>query len=444
MEPCGSCRAIDAMNGSTGLRAFWDRIAGIVRRLLTSLGAVLVALLLAAPLGGAWAQQPPGLVGGPPPSGPGGFFDFLFGPRQVSPPPQQRQKPPASSRRASRPSEPPVSVAEVTPKDEKARKILVVGDFVAGGLAWGLDQTFAEEPKIAVIDKSNNASGLVRDDYYDWNKQLPAILNELKPDVVVVVLGANDRQQMRVGRNRLAVHADAWEKAYVSRIAGMADTLKVFGRPFFWVSAPPMRSSSASRDMDYVNGLFKAAVTADGGHYVDIWNGFTDDNGNYTSSGPDVDGQLRALRNSDGINFTRAGRLKLAFYVEREIRKQTGIGTGSVDLFASASQTSQIEIGPDGVKRLVGPVISLSDPLPGASRALVGSTENPDSAMAADTPQYKLIVSGAAPPALAGRADDFSWPPRQRAALSAQPEAATVTEVAPPPRPETRPAASPN
>ena len=117
-----------------------------------------------------------------------------------------------------------------------------------------------------------------------------------------------------------------------SRIAGMADTLKVFGRPFFWVSAPPMRSSSASGDMDYLNGLYKPAVTAAGGHYIDIWNGFTDDNGNYTSSGPDVDGQLRALRSSDGINFTRAGRLKLAFFVEREIRKQTGIGSGSVDL----------------------------------------------------------------------------------------------------------------
>ena len=209
---------------------------------------------------------------------------------------------------------------------------------------------------------------------------------------MVVVVGANDRQQMRAGKSRLAPHSDAWEKAYVSRITGMADTLKVFGRPFFWVSAPPMRSSSASRDMAYLNGLYKPAVTAAGGHYVDIWNGFTDDNGNYTSSGPDVDGQLRALRSSDGINFTRAGRLKLAFYVEREIRKQTGIGTGSVDLFASASQTSQIEIGPDGVKRLVGPVISLSDPLPGASRTLAGGSDTPDAAMTTNTPQYKLIV----------------------------------------------------
>jgi hypothetical protein len=417
---------------SLGLAWFFGSV-GIVRRLLTLLGALTVALLVAAPLELASAQPPPGLVGGPPPpSGPGGFFDFLFGPRQVRPPPQQQQQRPAV-RRPAKPAEPPLPVAEVTPKDEKARKIMVIGDFMAGGLAWGLDQTFADEPKIAVIDKSNNSSGLVRDDYYDWNKQLLGILNQVKPDVVVVALGANDRQQIRLGKDRLAPRSDAWGKVYSARIAGMADTLRVYGRPYFWVSAPPMRATSASRDMTFLNGLFKPTVTTAGGHYIDIWNGFSDDNGNYISSGPDVDGQLRALRTSDGINFTRAGRLKLAFYAEREIRKQTGIGTGSVDLFASASQTSQIEIGPDGVKRLVGPVISLSDPLPGASRALVGSADNPDAAMSTDTPQYRLIVKGAAPPVVAGRADDFTWPPRQRAAPAAPVKPTAAAEAAAPP-----------
>ena len=177
MAAGGGCRAIDAMEGEPEFKRLWDRIAGHVRRLLTLLGTVIVALLLAAPFDAASgaAAAGPGRRAASPPE-PGGFFDFLFGPRPVRPPPQQRQQPPP--RRATRPSEPPVAVAEVTPKDEKARKILVIGDFVAGGLAWGLDQTFADEPKIAVLDKSNNASGLVRDDYYDWNKQLPAILND--------------------------------------------------------------------------------------------------------------------------------------------------------------------------------------------------------------------------------------------------------------------------
>ena len=192
---------------------------------------------------------------GPRGGGPGGFFDFLFGPRPVRPPPQQEQQRQQRQRKAvqprpQQPSEPPVAVAEVTPKDANARKILVIGDFVAGGLAWGLDQTFADEPKIAVLDESNNSSGLVRDGLLRLEQEAAGHPQREAAGLVVVALGANDRQQIRAGKNRLAVRSDAWEKTYDSRVAGMVDTLKVFGRPFFWVSAPPMRSSSASRDMD--------------------------------------------------------------------------------------------------------------------------------------------------------------------------------------------------
>jgi len=384
-----------------------------MRRLVASSLVILVGLVLAVPAG-AQSQRP----APPPGGGPFGFFDLLFGPRPSGPPPERRRPPPVESRRSSRPAEPPVAVAEVTPKDENARKILVVGDFVAGGLAWGLGQRFAEEPKISVIDKSNNASGIVRDDYYDWQAALPDLLNSIKPDIVVMVIGSNDRQAIRLGKQRVAPHSESWEKTYTERVEEMTGTLKVFGRPFFWVSAPPMRASSASRDMAYINGFYKPVVTAAGGVFIDIWNGFTGENGAYTSSGPDVDGQLRALRTSDGINFTRAGRLKLAFYVEREIRKHTGVGTGAVDLLASASQTTQIEIAPDGTKLRVGPVISLNDPLPGASRALLGAEGNETKEMGEDTPQYSLVVKGEALEPVAGRADDFTWPPRPRAAAS--------------------------
>lgn len=370
----------------------------------------------------ASAQTPPADVGGgqgQPPPRRGGFLEMLFGPSLLRPfrpdpgptflPPPQLAPP--------QPAEPPVPTVQILPKDKNAKKILVVGDFVGGGIAWGLDQMFAEEPKLAVVDGSNTNSGLVRADFYDWNAELPKILNAERPDIVVVALGANDRQQMRVGKERLAPHSETWESTYLQRLKGITDTLKVYGRPFFWVSAPPMRLAAAGRDMVYLNAFYTGPVQEAGGHFVDIWNGFTSDEGNYISSGPDVDGQLRALRASDGINFTRAGRLKLAFYVEREIRRQTGVGAGAVDLLASTNQTSQIEIGPDGQKRLVGPVISLTDPRPG-SDALAGAPDPlPEVARESETPQYLMIVKGAALPTVTGRADDFTWPP-------ARPEAA--------------------
>ena len=62
------------------------------------------------------------------------------------------------------------------------------------------------------------------------------------------MFGANDRQQMRDRQaSGCAVRSESWEKTYVQRIDGMVDTLKVYGRPFFWVSAPPMRQRRPSR-----------------------------------------------------------------------------------------------------------------------------------------------------------------------------------------------------
>lgn len=393
----------------------------MAKRGLLTIALAALAFLIAIPPDFGHAQQQP--------QPRRGFFEMLFGPRvtQPRPPPQMLGQPPAppqqqrQQQQRSAPAEPPVAVVQTVPKDENARKILVIGDFVAAGLAWGLDQTFAEESGIVVMDRANSASGLVREDYYDWNGQLLSILNDEKPDIVVVAIGSNDRQQIRLGNERLAPRSDAWEKAYTERIAAMADTLKVYGRPFFWMGVPPMRQQSAMRDMLHFNDLYRAGVTAAGGYFVDIWGGFTNEDGRFISSGPDVAGQLRALRSGDGINFTRAGRLKLAFYVEREIKRHTGLGTGTVDLMASVEQQSQIEIGPDGEKRLVGPVISLTDPLPGpGSNALAGG---PDAEAPKDgeTPAQLMIVKGEALPPVSGRADDFAWPPRTGAAAAAAP-----------------------
>src|SRR5665213_1149178 len=392
----------------------------------------LLALAVLVPVDFARSQDliPPGDIGRgssrhqqqyyqPPRSG--GFLDFLFGPSLLAPfrgPPQSSAPPPESIR----PSEPPVPTVVILPKDKAAKKILVLGDFVADGIGWGLDQTFADEPKLAIIDDANTNMGLARPDYYDLNAELPKILNDQKPDIVVVALGANDRQEMRIDGARVATHSEAWETPYVQRIKAITSTLKVYGRPFFWVSAPPMRLATAGRDMAYLNEFYKPPVAEAGGYFVDIWDGFTSDEGNYISSGADVNGQLRALRTSDGINFTRAGRLKLAFYVEREIRRQTGLGAGTVDLFTSTNQNSQIEIGPDGQKRLVGPVISLTDPAPGASDVLAGAPGTaPIVKKAGDTVQYLMIVKGEAPPPVAGRADNFVWPPRTSPAPAASP-----------------------
>ena len=409
--------------------------------LVTLLGAAVIATDFGASLTGssvAEAQQKK--KRGP------GVFERLFGPREGPPPkaasrrdrgssPIQRILPSrkrSTTTRTSPRKSTSVPVVEVGAKDPNAKKILIIGDYVGDAIAWGLDQALAQEPKLVVIERTNASSGLIRNDRYDWNQELLGILNEENPDIVVVTLGTNDRQELRDGEERYPVRSETWHDTYVQRIDAMADTLKVYGRPFFWVSSPPLRGEEATSDIAYFNGLIEPRVVKAGGYFIDVWNGFTNASGQYITTGPDIEGQVKALRTSDGVGFTSVGKQKLAYYVERDIRRHTGVGAGAVDLLASVSQTSTIEIGPDGKKRLVGPVISLSDPLPGVSVALAGAPDPvlfdpisgqvivqpeapaPEAVTESETARFRLVVKGESLRGVAGRVDDFAWPPSQR------------------------------
>lgn len=113
------------------------------------------------------------------------------------------------------------------------------------------------------------------------------------------------------------------------------------------------------------------------------------------------------MRQEDGVNLTRAGSIKLAYYVDREIRKKGGNATETLAI--STSSDEKIEIGPRGERWVVGPVISLSDAPPGSDGKLAGA--GPAARPTEGSAQYKVVIEGASLPPVPGRADDASWPP---------------------------------
>ncbi|MCX5496817.1 DUF459 domain-containing protein [Kaistia dalseonensis] len=313
-------------------------------------------------------------------------------------------------KRPTAPAEPPYPVVDVQPKDQNARKVLVIGDFMASGLAWGLDQAFAEEPRIAIIDRAEGSSGFVRDDHYDWAATLPELLDTEKPDMTVVMIGSNDRQQIRTADGKFAPRSEEWQRLYQQRVERFLLALQTYGKPVYWVGLPPLKSADGSADMAYLNTVFKARAEAVGVKFIDIWDGFADENGTFVSRGPDVDGQARQLRSGDGINFTKAGRRKLAFYVEREITQDSGLGsTPSAMTLTNPNETT--EIGPDGKERKVGPILSLTDPAPGSADAALDGGGAAQPASAGGDGARKLTVDGEPPAPQIGRADDFAWKP---------------------------------
>lgn len=260
-----------------------------------------------------------------------GLLDLLFGgpPAREDLPAVREERAPARQGTPRRRSA-PARTAPATPVDtgvdklDNARVVLVVGDFLAGGLAEGLESAYAQSPGVRIVDHSNGSSGFVRDDFYDWNAQIGPILEDVDPAVVVTMIGSNDRQQLLVDGRRERPQSEAWVEEYSSRVTNFAETITDAGIPLVWAGLPPFKSSSMSSDMLAFNDIHKQAVEAVGGTFVDIWEGFVDENGAFTYTGPDINGQPVKLRGSDGINLTRPARRKVAFYVEKPLNKLLG------------------------------------------------------------------------------------------------------------------------
>ncbi len=81
------------------------------------------------------------------------------------------------------------------------RTVLVLGDAMADWLAYGLEDTYADQPDMGVIRKPKTYSGLIRyqprGDPADWAAAAKGILATEKPEAIVVMLGLNDRISIR-------------------------------------------------------------------------------------------------------------------------------------------------------------------------------------------------------------------------------------------------------
>lgn len=344
------------------------------------------------------------------------LFD-IFAPRrpryeEALPPPRQKT-PSVVKQRKPKPRVVRKAVPEVVAIEKlpDARTILVVGDFLASGLAEGLSQTFAQNASVRVLDRSKGSSGFVRDDVVDWPKEIGALVDTEKPAAVIVMLGSNDRQQMLVNGERYALNSETWAAAYAARTKALAAAIKAKKIPFVWVSMPPFKSSKMSSDMLAFNDIYKTAAMGGGGEFVDIWDGFADESGAFVSTGPDVSGQPARLRTGDGINLTLAGKTKIAFYSEKPLRKLLGLpaqgGPASPVLPISPDTPAK----PKAIDRTEP--MALNDPnLDGATELLGAATP-----AAAET----LPVAGrtAAP---AGRADNFMGSGVSAAAPASQDE----------------------
>lgn len=441
---------------------------------LIALGTALAILVSIAGPASAQFFNFPGFGGppqrqAPPPrqGGGGGWFggDF-FAPFQQ----QQPQAPRQDFSRAPAPAK-----RDTTPD----KNVLVMGDAMADWLAYGLEDAYTEQPDMGVIRKHKTTSGLIKyqpkGEPSDWAAAARGILETEKPDVIVVMLGLNDRISIRepaadkdkdkkndkgarakqtakpgdtkpdtaakpddkpadtdlpqddadnadtpaaapekTARNPNGVYEfrdERWIELYGKKIEELASVLKSKGVPVLWVGLPAIRGPRGTADMLFLDSLYREGAAKAGITYVDVWDGFVDEAGRFLQKGPDFEGQIRQLRSYDGVYFTKAGARKLAHYVEREITRLLAGRSGPIAL---PSEPATPDTSAEPGKPAPRPLAGPIVPLVAASISTDQLLGGPGSRPAAvDALAAKTMVKGEPLTAPAGRADDYSWPRRE-------------------------------
>jgi hypothetical protein len=346
------------------------------------------------------------------------LFDMLFGGGQ-----EDQTPPPApvvvKPKKGALPT-PPKPAAE---KATTATRLAVFGDIMAVDLAKALDRLYQDDPNIIIVNQGVGSSGFARPDFFDWDKTAADQVGKNTFDIAIMVAGINDRQTIKQDGSSFKPLTPEWSDVYKTRVATFVSAIHGANKPLIWVGLPPMSKDDFSTAMGQVSSIQRLAVFAGGSDFLDIYDKFVDEDGNYTGSGPDINGNIVQIRKSDGIRYTTAGADKLAFYVSQTIKLYYhgtgGVGVEIADLLAGTDAGLMVRppyqgLGQTRLLEIAGAVVPLNT-MPKRASDLVTA-----SAASQDAP-FDVTQMLDAPK---GRVDDFG--------VGKDDTAAAATEAAPP------------
>ncbi|MEQ1616689.1 MAG: DUF459 domain-containing protein [Hyphomicrobiaceae bacterium] len=277
-----------------------------------------------------------------------------------------------------RAQEVPSGASFITPFPEgDIYKLQVVGDGLAEGALSGLVEAFGSDSRLQINRKHRHFAGLARAEADDEIRALDDGLTREKAHITVVMLGRDDRVQIRLpGNQRLAVGGEQWREEYGRRADRLMKVLKRRGGSIYWIGLPVIQRAESNEAIQLINDLVRDRANLNAIKFIDAFAGFADENGSFVALGPDVAGLVRRLRESDGVSFTAAGNRKLAHFVEREIRRDLTQAKADRSIPLAGAEPEQRKINPVKVEVAAAPVVAAATPRAGETKSAWSTTTN--------------------------------------------------------------------
>ena len=229
---------------------------------------------------------------------------------------------------------------------------LVIGDAMAEGLLGGLLEAFGNEPRLQFQRRHRNFGSLLRGDLDEELKSLEEQVSKERVHIAVIMLGVNDRGGTRAPNGRRQpVGSDEWRAQYGARADRLVKALRRKNVAVYWVGLPIMRREDMSSEAEAMNEVFRERAGSNGSRFIDIF-AQTAEDGAFTDRGPDVTGRPARLREQDGVYFTPQGYRKVAFYLERDLKRDMTTARNERVVPLAGNEAEQKKINPAGAAGL--------------------------------------------------------------------------------------------
>lgn len=199
-----------------------------------------------------------------------------------------------------------------SPRSNRPLRLLVVGDSLSISLGEQMERALHGAVGIDFTHDGTRSTGLTRPELLNWPAHLRERVSETPPDVVVIMIGANDVMPVEgPDGNRVFFDSPDWNKAYAAKAAELLAICRAAnpGVRLYWVGVPAMGESSLAKGVVQVNAALASQCAATPGcRFIETHRVFSDPAGNFSRIGRDAaTGDRVTLRTADGVHMTEPG-----------------------------------------------------------------------------------------------------------------------------------------
>ena len=210
-------------------------------------------------------------------------------------------------------------------------RILAVGDSLMLDLQWGMERVLDRRPDVLVEGRGALGFGFTVP-HWDWDDGVlvdyAVLVAEVRPDVVVVMIGANEFEGYVLDGEGLVPGSERWASVLAERADEAMARWRADGAHVYWWTTPRMRDPRFLTDS--LNAVWASTTAAWGSGATDLdsMDVLGDETGAYRDQMVDEDGRTVALRKDHGVHFHEVGADLLARQLEERLVGDGWLVTG--------------------------------------------------------------------------------------------------------------------